>query len=60
MTATERKIYEVDGVQVTFVRDHEGARWECSDCGRDCRHALEVAAWMTLQSWSAGGRGGLH
>ena len=59
MATPERKVYQVNGVEVAFVRDEHGARWECSECGRDCEHALEVAAWMTLQSWSTRGTG-LH
>jgi hypothetical protein len=43
--------YLVSGFAVTLVRAEQGVRWECG-CGRDaCAHVLQVAAWMTLQSW---------
>jgi hypothetical protein len=43
--------YYVSGVAVILVRDGHGVHWECSKCGCDCKHVLQVAAWMTLESW---------
>jgi hypothetical protein len=55
MTEPDVQTFEVDGIEVSLVRDARGARWECSVCRGDCDHKLKAAAWMTLQSWGRAG-----
>jgi hypothetical protein len=46
------RMYSVNGVAVTLVRDQHGARWECDQCGRECEHVLQAVAWLTVASWA--------
>ena len=55
MKRTEQR-YLVNEVEVRFVRDEKGAQWECDQCRGQCEHILQAAAWVTLESWSAGSR----
>jgi hypothetical protein len=43
--------YEIDGVQVTLVRDERGAHWSCSQCQGRCQHVMKAVAWLTLHAW---------
>jgi hypothetical protein len=51
MKRTEQR-YLVNEIEVTLVRDKNGARWECGQCRGQCEHILQAVAWMTLQSWA--------
>jgi hypothetical protein len=51
METSDRKTFEVDGAEVTLVRDARGVHWECSACHGHCEHQLKAAVWMTLESW---------
>ena len=55
MKRTEQR-YRVNEVEVTLVRDENGALWECDQCRGQCEHILQAAAWVTLQSWTANSR----
>jgi hypothetical protein len=52
--------YLVNDVPVSLVRDEHGTRWECAQCHGQCEHILQVAAWITLQSWAGETRVNLH
>ena len=57
---SNEQIYCVDGVEVQLVRDESGAQWTCTQCRGQCEHILQVAAWVTLNSWVSEDRRKLH
>jgi hypothetical protein len=52
METEDRKRFEVNGIEVSFVRDLQGARWECNVCTGQCEHVLRALAWLSVETWS--------
>ena len=59
MKPTEQR-YLVDDAEVTLARDELGARWTCASCEGGCKHILQAAAWVTVESWKDGEQEELH
>ena len=56
LLSRERHTYEVEGVQVFFMRTAWGGEWECDRCRSHCEHIQIAARWRTAREQRAESR----